>query len=37
MEKEKIVIWGASGHGLVAYDVALQNNYEVIGWIDLTG
>jgi sugar O-acyltransferase (sialic acid O-acetyltransferase NeuD family) len=34
MEKEKIVIWGASGHGLVAYDVALQSNYDTIGWID---
>ncbi len=34
MEKEKIVIWGASGHGLVAYDVAIKNHYDVVGWID---
>jgi len=33
--KDKIVIWGASGHALVVADIIrLQGNYELVGYLD---
>lgn len=32
--KRKLIIIGASGHGKVITDLALKNNYEIIGYLD---
>ena len=33
--KQKLVIWGASGHALVVADIIrLQGNYEIVGFLD---
>jgi UDP-N-acetylbacillosamine N-acetyltransferase len=35
MKKEKLVIWGASGHASVVADIVrLNNQYEIVGFLD---
>lgn len=33
-QKKRLIILGASGHGKVILDIALQNGYEVLGFLD---
>lgn len=34
MKKKRLIIIGASGHGKVLLDIALKNEYEVLGFLD---
>ena len=35
MMKQKLIIWGASGHAIVVADIIrLMGNYEIIGFLD---